>query len=186
MRSVSRAAAAALVLLGLLAGALLADPGDDAPDGGAVRPDGPLERGRVTAVVDGDTVHVRAGGASTTVRLALVDAPESSRLRYGHAECGGAQAARFLRGLVAGREVRLRRPGGEDRDRYGRAVRELVVDERSVDLALLEAGWARPYRVPSRDGGAAANRAARAAADAARRADRGAWALCGGFGRRAD
>lgn len=143
-----------------------------------------VDGGRVTRVVDGDTVHVRPrGGGDETVRLALVDAPETSTTRYGRAECGGTQAAAFLARLVDDRDVTFRRPGGEERDRFGRAVAELVVDGRSVDDRLIAAGWAKPFRVPSAAGGAAANRRVRALADAARAERAGVWRLCGGFGR---
>lgn len=140
---------------------------------------------RVTRVVDGDTVHVQTpDGDDETVRLALVDAPESSTTRYGRTECGGLEAAAFLRRLVDGRAVVLRRPGGEDHDRFGRTVAELVTGGRSVDEQVASAGWAKPFRVPSADGGTDANRRIRAAADEARGDDAGMWRLCGGFGRR--
>lgn len=138
----------------------------------------------MTRVVDGDTVHVRPrDGGDETVRLALVDAPETSTTRYGRAECGGTEAAAFLTRLVDDRDVAFRRPGGEERDRFGRAVAELVVDRRSVDEQLVAAGWAKPFRVPSAEGGAAANRRIRALADGARDDRVGVWRLCGGFGR---
>lgn len=123
---------------------------------------------QVTRIVDGDTVWgTGRHDYVVKVRLALAEAPETSTTRYGHAECGGAPAARALRRLVAGRAVRLRRPGGEDEDQYGRTVAELFVRGRSVDEQLVRAGWAKPYRVPAAAGGADANRRiARAAADA--------------------
>ncbi|MEV4423234.1 thermonuclease family protein [Patulibacter sp. NPDC049589] len=145
---------------------------------------GAAAQARVTRVVDGDTVHVRTrSGDDETVRLALADAPESSTTRYGRTECGGTEAATFLRRLVDGRDVTLRRPGGEDHDRFGRSVAELALDGRSVDEQLVVAGWAKPFRVPAADGGAAANRRIRRVADRARDDDAGVWRLCGGFGR---
>lgn len=139
--------------------------------------------GVVVRVVDGDTVHVRRGSGTITVRLALVDAPELSALRRGHAECGGQEATDYLERLVDGERVSLRRPGGQDRDRYGRYVRELVHGGRSVDERLIRAGWATSYRVPARAGGAAANRRTERVAADAKQQRRGVWALCGGFGR---
>lgn len=146
------------------------------PDAGGVR---------IVRVVDGDTVWGEGRGQRVVkLRLALADAPESTATRFGHAECGGAQAARVLRRLVFDRRGRLRRPGGEGEDRFGRQVAELVVDGRSVDERLVRTGWARPYRVPSGDGGAAANRRIQAAAAEARAEGAGVWGLCGGFGKR--
>lgn len=139
---------------------------------------------RVDRVVDGDTVWgTDHHGHVVKIRLALVDAPEASTTRYGHAECGGPEAHRALRRLVNGRTVQLRRTGGEGEDRYGRQVAELVVRGRSVDEQLVRAGWAKPYRVPATAGGAAANRRITRAASDARRRHAGVWALCGRFGR---
>jgi endonuclease YncB( thermonuclease family) len=142
-------------------------------------------RGTVERVVDGDTLRIveRSGGPSEPLRLALVDAPERTAQRYGRAECGGEQATRYLRRLVDGKRVVLRRPGGQRTDRYGRLVREVVIGSRSADEALVRAGWAKPYRVAARSGGAAANRRIARAARAAKKARRGVWRLCGGFGR---
>lgn len=140
----------------------------------------------VVRVVDGDTVKVRSGraGKTRTVRLALIDAPESSSQRYGHAECGGAEAKRALERLVAGRTVSVGRPSSERSvDRYGRLIREITVRGRSVDEQLARDGWAKPYRVPNGAGGRAANRRITRAAEDAKRHRRGVWSGCGGFGR---
>jgi micrococcal nuclease len=138
---------------------------------------------RIVRVVDGDTVWGEGRGQRVVkVRLALADAPEITATRFGHPECGGAEAARVLRRLAFDRRARLRRPGGEGEDRFGRQVAELVVNGRSVDERLVRTGWARPYRVPSGDGGADANRRIQAAATAARAEGAGVWGRCGGFG----
>ncbi|MCK9250818.1 MAG: thermonuclease family protein [Solirubrobacteraceae bacterium] len=137
----------------------------------------------MSRVIDGDTLRVRRGnGETVAVRLALIDAPELSRTRYGRAECGGREAAAFLRQHAKG-TVTLRRPGGKDTDRYGRQVREVVRRGRSIDEMVVTAGWAKPYRVADRSGGAAANRRIERAAARAKRDRRGVWARCGGFAR---
>jgi endonuclease YncB( thermonuclease family) len=178
---------ATCLLVGVLVAATVATTGCSAgqtttthrsptpPDAGAVR---------IVRVVDGDTVWGEGRGRRVVkVRLALADAPEVTATRFGRPECGGAQATRELRRLAYGRTARLRRPGGEGRDRFGREVAELVVDGRSVDERLVRTGWARPYRVPGRDGGTAANRRIQAAAAEARATGAGVWSRCGGFGR---
>lgn len=146
------------------------------PDAGGVR---------IIRVVDGDTVWGEGrGGRVVKLRLALADAPEVTATRFGHPECGGAQASRVLRRLAFGRTARLRRPGGEGADSFGREVAELVVGGRSVDERLVRSGWARPYRVPAVDGGRAANGRIQAAAADARAEGVGVWRHCGGFGKR--
>lgn len=134
---------------------------------------------RVLNVVDGDTLNVVLAGERERVRLALVQAPEVT----GTPMCGGPQATAALRRLITGHRLRLRRPSTQNRDRYGRLIREVLADGRSVDEQLVRDGWATQFRVPAGGGGAAANRRiARAAADA-RTHQRGVWKLCGSFDR---
>lgn len=140
----------------------------------------------VVRVVDGDTIKVRIGstGRPQTVRLALIDAPESSTQRYGHAECGGVEATSALKRLVDGREVQLRHPSSQrSEDRYGRLIREVLVGGRSIDEQLVRDGWSKPYRVPNGGGGKESNARIADAAREAERHQRGAWTRCGGFDR---
>lgn len=138
---------------------------------------------RVVKIVDGDTLNVKINDTPQRIRAALDDSPEKSSTRYGAPECGGQQATEAFRRLIAGRRVTLRRPSTEDRDHYGRLIREILADGRSVDEELVREGWAKQFVVPAGGGGAAANRRiARAAADA-RQHRRGIWKVCGGFNR---
>ncbi|HET8976179.1 MAG TPA: thermonuclease family protein, partial [Solirubrobacterales bacterium] len=134
-------------------------------------------RGRVSDVVDGDTLAVRLkGGRRERVRLIGIDTPEV----YGGAECGGRQASAEMKRLAEGRRVRLRTDLTQDRrDRYGRL---LAYARRAgglwLQLAILRAGWARVY-VYDNDPFRRVKSFRRAEARA-RAAGRGAWSLCGG------
>src|SRR2546423_11499296 len=66
---------------------------------------------RVTRVVDGDTVKVRAGGRSDTVRYIGVDTPESKRPGT-PVQCFALAASSYNARLICGREGGLR-VGGE-------------------------------------------------------------------------
>src|SRR4051812_41422845 len=71
---------------------------------------GPSERtlgGRVTRVVDGDTVHVRLAGRDETVRYIGIDTPESVKPGT-PVQCYAEAASARNRRLVAGSEVTLR------------------------------------------------------------------------------
>ncbi len=119
-------------------------------DAGEMLP-GPVPA-EVVAVIDGDTVRVRAHiwlgqAVETSVRLDGVNAPELK------GDCDTerqmARAARdYLTQLVAGGAVSLR---GITQDKYGGRVVARIDDEvgRDVGIALVAAGFARPY-----DGGA--------------------------------
>ena len=107
------------------------------------------ERGRVVAVIDGDTLVLDTG---LEVRLVGVQAPKLPLGRPNFEEWPLAKDSKlFLEGLVLGREVALAY-GGLERDRYQRALAHVFVEPDSkngegdwVQGALLEAGLARVY-----------------------------------------
>ena len=122
----------------------LFDSGDDGITGAALT-------GRVTRVVDGDTVKVRLadGRGTRTVRYIGVDTPES--VKPGEpVQCFANQAGEFNRRLVAGRRVRLR-VGRERTDRYGRMLAYVYVrggGGRFVNAELVRRGYARTLEIP--------------------------------------
>ena len=132
--------------------------------------------GRVTSVIDGDTIIVRMdGGDQVHVRLIGIDTPEVSH-SGGPGECFGARAARMTRDLALGRRVTLE-PGRERHDRYGRLLAYVGVVGGPDDLerTLLARGAARTLAIrPNTDRAAAYGEQERAA----RRAGRGLWGAC--------
>jgi len=104
------------------------------------------DQGRVTRVVDGDTLEVSAGAREETVRLLGVDTPELHRPGT-PVECGARAAAQALEELSAGREVELvTDPTQDARDRYGRLLAYVDTDA-GTDLgeAMVRRGWAEVY-----------------------------------------
>jgi endonuclease YncB( thermonuclease family) len=96
-------------------------------------------------VVDGDTIDVRhADGAVERVRVIGIDTPERG-------ECNFSSATSAMQALVGGREVVLSNGARDDRDRYGRILRYVDVDEIDAGLTLIEDGLAIA-RYDSRDG----------------------------------
>ena len=137
-------------------------------------------RARITHVVDGDTVRVRAHGARRRfydVRLIGIDTPE----KYGGRECGSAGASRSMRRMApVGRGVLLLADPSQDLyDRYGRLLAYVLARRSGSDLgrAQIARGWAkvyvfeRPFRRIHRY---------RRAARMARGSGRGVWGRCGG------
>lgn len=96
--------------------------------------------GGVNCVVDGDTIWL--GGEK--IRVADIDAPETHDARCASEQALGDQATRRLRQLLGGGAVTLRRID-RDRDQYGRKLRIVLVDGRSVGEALVDEGLARRY-----------------------------------------
>ena len=92
----------------------------------------------VVSVGDGDTVRVSEGSKRITVRLACIDAPETSQRPW------GARSTSFLKQLTpVGSEVTLR---VQTTDRYGRTVAELLNHRGNVNQLMVGAGQAFAYR----------------------------------------
>jgi micrococcal nuclease len=105
--------------------------------------------GRVVRVVDGDTVKVRIGSGTATVRYIGVDTPESVKPGV-PVQCFAKRASAFNRSLVEGKRVRLRL-GPEHYDRYGRLLAYVgLIDQngRSVNALLVARGYARVLTIP--------------------------------------
>ncbi|MGI8593696.1 MAG: thermonuclease family protein [Solirubrobacteraceae bacterium] len=101
-----------------------------------------VDSGRITRVVDGDTVHVAVAGRDETVRYIGVDTPETKKPGAA-VECFGKAASAANARLVSGELVRLRFDA-ERRDRYGRLLAYLFRrrDGLFVNAALLRGGFA--------------------------------------------
>lgn len=155
---------------------------------------------RISSVVDGDTVKVRAFGARRdfyTVRLIGIDTPETRKPGTG-VECGGRRATASMyelafpdpvdsdddgladeQGDELGRRVTMTTDPTQDTfDAFGRLL-AYVTTRTGENLALeqLRAGWAKVYVFEDRF--RRFDRFRQAQSRAARR-DRGAWGRCGG------
>jgi len=158
-------------LIPLLAVAALAGGcRDEAPAGAE---ENTVERNVESAVVervnDGDTLTLRGG---EKVRLVQIDAPELTT------DCFGRAASKALAELVAaGTRVTLTRdPRLDDRDRYGRILRYVLVPGANVNVALVRRGAASPYFFRRKRGRYAGE--LDQAVREARAARRGYWGAC--------
>jgi micrococcal nuclease len=132
----------------------------------------PGQAADVTEIVDGDTVKVivAATGAALTVRVLGTDTPEV----YSGTECWGPQASQFARDTLAGRTVGLIADHTQDdRDRYDRALRYLILPNgANYSVLAAEAGAARSYIY---DTPVSKHAAITAAEQRAQAADAGLW-----------
>lgn len=91
----------------------------------------------VISTGDGDTLRVLMNGKPITVRLACIDAPEAT-------QAGGKEAGvRLSQLLPKNQSVQLR---VVELDRYGRTVAEVLKNEQSVNLQMVQEGRAVVYR----------------------------------------
>lgn len=87
-----------------------------------------MAKEKVRKVIDGDTFVTQSG---KRVRLANVNAPEKGRR-------GAPKSRSDLRQLISRKEAKIDIVA---RDRYGRAVANVVVGNKSVNKAMRNKGW---------------------------------------------
>jgi len=105
---------------------------------------GGTEIATITQVVDGDTVHVSINGHDEKVRLIGIDTPETVDPRK-EVECFGQEAKDFL-SQYEGTTVKLEADESQgDRDKYGRLLRYIWVDDINLNLLMIEKGFAYEY-----------------------------------------
>jgi endonuclease YncB( thermonuclease family) len=92
--------------------------------------------GKVTRVTDGDTIRVLIDRREVIVRLAGIDAPEAG-------QAYGARAKQALGELVNQKTVRVELEG---KDRYGRSIGRVFLEDSSINDKMVELGWAWQYR----------------------------------------
>jgi micrococcal nuclease len=96
---------------------------------------------RTTCVVDGDTFWLHG----EKIRIADINAPETHEARCPEERALGQQAARRLTQLLNAGAFTLT-VEGRPTDRYGRALRVVRRDGRSLGDALVSEGLAEPWR----------------------------------------
>jgi len=96
-----------------------------------------MQAATVLSVGDGDTITVANGAQKTKVRLACIDAPETSQTPYG---MESRQALQKL--LPIGAEVTVRTKAT---DRYGRTVGEVLKGSTNINQSLVGSGNAFVY-----------------------------------------
>lgn len=107
---------------------------------------------QIVDVSDGDTIHVMIDGQRETIRLILIDTPETHRPNA-PAECFGQDATTFAKAIFAlGGQLYLEKDVSET-DRYGRLLRYAWLDFGNgrvylVDEAMVRAGYAALYTYP--------------------------------------
>lgn len=97
----------------------------------------PVSAGSILSIGDGDTITVTEGNQRIKVRLACIDAPETSQTPY------GIEARKQLQNLLPiGSRVTLKIKAT---DRYGRSVAEVSKGDININLSLVESGNAFVY-----------------------------------------
>lgn len=99
----------------------------------------------VTRVIDGDTFEVKVGRHNITVRMLGINTPETVDPRK-PPECFGVEASNEAKHLLIGKSVRLElNPNREEKDRYGRYLAYVYLEEVLINKNLIENGFAKEY-----------------------------------------
>ena len=99
----------------------------------------------VTAVVDGDTIHVGRGWRHTRVRLIGVDTPETVHPKK-PIEFFGPEASEFTKSSLAGKWVHLEFEPSDQIDAYGRLLAYVFMEDGTFfNRELVRMGYARAY-----------------------------------------
>lgn len=97
---------------------------------------------KVVRIVDGDTILVRKGREKIKVRLLGVDTPESVHFDKRRNKPEGIVAGDYSKKRLMNRTVELRFDK-EKRDRYGRYLAYVYLDNEMYNEELLKKGYAR-------------------------------------------
>lgn len=100
-------------------------------------------QGRVTRVIDGDTIEVAVNNALYSVRYIGIDAPEATN----QIEYLGPQATARNKELVLGQVVVLIQDVSNT-DQFGRLLRYVVMGETFINYQLVKDGYANPATFP--------------------------------------
>ncbi len=98
--------------------------------------------GRVVAVADGDTLTILDNNnTQIKIRLAGIDAPEK-------AQAFGQKSKESLSDLVFGKTVKVET---NKKDRYGRTVGKILLDNQDINLEQIRRGLAWHYKAYAKE-----------------------------------
>lgn len=125
----------------------------------------------VNHVYDGDTITLDNGAK---IRLLQIDSPELSS-----SECYAHEAKQALIKLIGNSKIALQSEKvSNDKDRYGRFLRYVVVGKKNINLELVKIGAAAPYFYNGEKGRYSAQLLK--AAEIAKTNKVGLWKICPG------
>ncbi|MCQ6536529.1 thermonuclease family protein [Bacillus mycoides] len=97
-------------------------------------------KGKVIHVKDGDTVDVKVNGKKQTVRLLLLDTPESVSRKIPPQKMG-KEASSFLKKQIERKDVTLVYDHGQKEDKYGRKLAYIFCEGIHVNELMVKLGY---------------------------------------------
>lgn len=97
-------------------------------------------KGRVLHIRDGDTIDVNVSGQKQTVRLLLVDTPESVSQKIPPQKMG-KETSSFLKKQLEGESVTLVYDRGPKEDKYGRKLAYVFCNGVHINELMVKSGY---------------------------------------------
>ncbi len=89
-------------------------------------------KGKITRVIDGDSVVLKSDSDEETIHLDGIDAPEFM-------QTNGDKSTSYLKKLVMEKNVEVR---WEKKDSFDRILGTLYIGDKNVNLEMVSKGWA--------------------------------------------
>lgn len=96
----------------------------------------------VLSVIDGDTIKISYANQEFSIRLAGIDAPESSSLRCGKFECFWLEAKQYLTSLIGWKTIYFEPASMDSFDRF---VWYVFFDWENINEKIIKNWYAREY-----------------------------------------
>ena len=100
---------------------------------------------KVINVIDGDTIDIYQNNKVERVRLLGINTPETVDPRKG-VECYGPEASQKLKEILTDKIVKIEGdPSQEDKDKYGRLLRYIFLNDENINEKMVKEGYAFEY-----------------------------------------
>ncbi|HDR7762189.1 thermonuclease family protein [Bacillus cereus] len=97
-------------------------------------------KGKVIHIKDGDTIDVNVNGQKQTVRLLLLDTPESVSQKIPPQKMG-KEASSFLKKQLKGKNVTIVYDRGSKEDKYGRKLAYVFCEGIHINELMIKSGY---------------------------------------------
>ncbi|PFO99845.1 thermonuclease family protein [Bacillus cereus] len=97
-------------------------------------------KGKVIHIKDGDTIDVNVNGQKQTVRLLLLDTPESVSQKIPPQKMG-KEASSFLKKQLKGKNVTIVYDRGAKEDKYGRRLAYVFCEGIHINELMIKSGY---------------------------------------------
>jgi micrococcal nuclease len=98
-------------------------------------------KGKVLHIKDGDTIDVNVKRQKQTVRLLLLDTPESVSQKIPPQKKMGKEASSFLKKQLEGKSVTLVYDRGQKEDKYGRKLAYVFCNGIHINELMVKSGY---------------------------------------------